>query len=1024
MRGRIASAFLWCALVSLIVSPFPPLVEAAVLVNDSPNTAQNTVTAGKTAASLIVQGKQLVQDTIQTANSYADKLKEWVLDGMVKYIAQTTLRAMTQSIVNWINNDFEGSPSFVTNPEGFLTGIADKVIGKTISQIDPMWCEPFRFNLRLAFGIGYGFRGAEEEIGCRLTDVIANVQGAYDSFVDGTSNFQNGGWQNWISITGSQQNNAYGAYLTTVNTLDASIVTASGKEIKLLDWGQGFKSWRKCKRYEEAGPALPDGSFNPRPDGQEGPLMKSGDFAPRQCAEYGPVETPGSIIQDNLKQALGSDLMGLNLADEINEIVAALANLMIRKVMTAGLGGASDYVGASYASGTYELPGECKDATDSSSILNPQSPNYDYRLLEFVPGPDGEPILNRYYNDKLAQARITRCQVRDHSFTLALNEQSILGNTAKAGALIGGANGNGIVDENKVVDDANTRGKQDAGKEAGDVAPPGGDDVGGTVYDPDVSSSGLGGKPKRTRQSSVAPHFVKVSDGVYRNDGMEYYGPDRGIDGDTKGDKSQNAKLVETLSEQFPWWEVDLGQEYTVKEVHIERRDDTNLTLASFLSNTFIFVTDTPYAGVSGSTLDTAGAVPVTIPAAGQTELRPLPVPVNKKGRYVRIQRNTSGILSFAEVKVLQSTEAAERKSAPAFSNFAIDYAASITGQPRSTAQSSPETNVRYSSRFGNDGNRSGSNIADSSSLVLVDNDNYPWWYVDLGSEKQIGEIKLWRRTDSPSTSHSIDADKNGGEFISNTYVFVSSSNEACEQTPREVPACWERAVKVLVPNRPEERPITVPMNERGRFVRIQKNALNYDLSFAEIEVYEQKGAAQQRPPAPTVTATPEAVRYWPNGANPNSAYIRMRDNAMPSFVIRNTSSNDIKMQLVAHLGNNADLVELISAFRILTEDADTGGAFPGLPALNCTASPSNPNCVLTRTTPFGGRGRTYVHLDFTLPKGKGIRIIYDITAQYYNSSYYDYPLVNPNNGHSIITDIHQGDMNGPILETQVIKFD
>lgn len=1025
--------FLSCALITAILGSLVPAgVGAQVMTTDVKNTAQTTVVAGKTASSLIVQGKQLVKDTILVANSYADKWKEWVGDPMVNYIAKTTLRAISQSVVNWINNDFEGSPSFLTNPEGFLGGIANKVIGKTISEIDPLWCEPFRFNLKLAFGLSYGFRGAEEEIGCTLTDVIANVQGAYDSFVSGTSNFQNGGWQNWISITGNQQNNAYGAYLTTVNKLDASIVTASGKEIKLLDWGGGFKSWRKCARYTEEGPALPDGSFSPRPDGVAGPLTASGDFTPRECAEYGPVETPGSFISSQLSKATGTDLDALGVADEINEIVAALANLMIRKVMTAGLGGASDYASASYASGTYETLGECKDATDPASVLNPNSPNYDYRLLEFVAGPDGEPIRNRYYNPGLAEARLTRCRVKDHEFTLAFNTQNLLSNVKDRQNLINESN---VVapSSDTVIADANSQGSKDAADAAKTVVPPDGGDGGvvGGVSDPDVSSSGLGGKPKTTRQSTVAPHSPR---GKHRNDGMEYYGPDRATDGDTDGNCSaSNGKCVETLWEQYPWWEIDLGQEYTIKEVHIERRDDSNLKPGKYLSDTYIFITDAPYPGIERDPstkavkpLAISAGVKIPIPDEGQTELRPLPVPINKKGRYVRIQRNMSGELSFAEVKILQSTEASERKSAPTFSNFAIDYTTSNTGQPRSTAQSSPETNVKYSSRFGNDGNRAGSNIADSSSLVLVANNKYPWWYVDLGSEKQIGEIKLWRRTDGPHLN-SYAADTNSGEFLSSVYAFVTRADEPeCEQSPLERPACWERGVEVPIPKQPEVRPITIPMNERGRFVRIQRNSLNYDLSFAEVEVYEQKGTVIPRPQPPVLTVTPEAIRYRPGGANPNSASIRMGDNTPPSFVIRNTGSSSRKIQIIARLANNASLVDLISAFRISTQDADspTGAAFPGIPGRNCTDSPSNLDCVLTRTTP-DSQGLTYIHVDFTLPAGKGIRIIYDITAQhYYNTNHYKYPLVDPQNGHSIVTDIHEGDMKGPILDSQVIKFD
>jgi hypothetical protein len=1013
-RGGLASAFLVCVLVFELLAPAWEQLHAQVWVSDQPNTAQNTVTAGKTAASLVVQGKQLVQDTIQTANSYLDKLKEWVGDPLVTFVAKTTLRAITQSVVNWINNDFQGSPSFITNPEGFLTGVADKVIGRTIQAIDPLWCEPFRFNLRLAFGVGYGFN-TKEEVTCRLSDVIANVQGAYDSFVSGTSNFQNGGWQNWINITGNQQNNAYGAYLTTVSKLDASIITASGKEVKLLDLGQGFKSWRKCLKYNYELADYPVG-------------------APRECVQYGPIETPGSLIQNQLSEAMGRDLEELGVADEINEIVGALANKMIQKVMSGGLKGASNYVDASYAQGSSSYQGECLPSTDPLSAFYRGGVNYDAR---FDP-------TSREYSEALALSRQTRCDIRSSQVNLTLNVPNLLGNdTASEAArdeLTALANGRDIKTESGVFNDANTQGKQDANKEAQNITPTlGGGGIGGgagLVFDPDVSSSGYGGKAKTTRQSSVAEHLANG-----RNDGMEYYGPDRGIDGDSQGIPGANARYVETASEDFPWWEIDLGQEYVIKNVNIWRRADTGIDIGKYLADTFIFVTNTPYAGVerdpntrNPKPLDTSPAVKIPLPASGENELRPLPVTINKTGRYLRIQRSISNVLSFAEVKILQSAEQNERKGTRSLQNLAMDFTANATGEPRGTSQSSPEDNARYFSRFGSDGNRAGSNIGANSSLVLVNNNAYPWWYVDLGSEKQVGQVKLWRRTDGISPQFaSLPADKNAGEFLSDVYVFVSDTNELCEQPQRDAPACWERGVKVEVPVQPEVRPITVNLNEKGRFVRLQRNALNYDLSFSEVEIYEQDASPPPRPSAPLIRITPESIRYRPNAANPDTATVLLQDGLPPSYVIRNTSGADMRVQLIVKVDHGAPFGGLINSFQVKVYDADAvpRTAFPGIPETNCARPAPNRAfaCDFTNNQ-TATDGPTFVPLGFLLPKDRAAEVVYNINARplyscsYYSVDCYVYSLVHPRLSHSIETDIKQNNTTGPSLGKQVIKFD
>src|SRR3989338_6585104 len=103
-------------------------------------------------------------------------------------------------------------------------------------------------------------------------------------------------------IAGTPQNNPYGAYIATTNRLSASIVTAQGQQIKLLDWGKGFRSWRSCEKW--------------------GPHIK----------------TPGSIIQDQTSGALGTTFRELELANEIDEIVGALINQLLVKAIT-GVGG-------------------------------------------------------------------------------------------------------------------------------------------------------------------------------------------------------------------------------------------------------------------------------------------------------------------------------------------------------------------------------------------------------------------------------------------------------------------------------------------------------------------------------------------------------------------------------------------------------------------------------------------------------------------------------------------------------------
>ncbi len=67
-----------------------------------------------------------VSDAPTEASTGALQTKECVLDGLVVSIREALIAALTQSIINWINNGFEGGPAFVTNLNGFLGTVADQ----------------------------------------------------------------------------------------------------------------------------------------------------------------------------------------------------------------------------------------------------------------------------------------------------------------------------------------------------------------------------------------------------------------------------------------------------------------------------------------------------------------------------------------------------------------------------------------------------------------------------------------------------------------------------------------------------------------------------------------------------------------------------------------------------------------------------------------------------------------------------------------------------------------------------------
>jgi len=254
-----------------------------------------------------IGGEGTVQDTlsagfnqITSGIQQALQQKEFTLDGIANSLAKQAVSQMTSSVVTWINSGFQGSPAFVTDINGFLLDIADQVAGDFIYGAGLSFlCSPFELEVRAALEIQYqASKGATSQTQCTFSGVLENMQNFGKSLTN---------WQDWFEITTKPQNNQYGALLIAKHELDIRVRNAQGQEMKLLEFGNGFLSMKKC--HNVAG-------------------------GKKQCS----VVTPGEVIKDQLNRHLGSGLASLIEADEINEIVNALFAQLAQQAVT-GLNG-------------------------------------------------------------------------------------------------------------------------------------------------------------------------------------------------------------------------------------------------------------------------------------------------------------------------------------------------------------------------------------------------------------------------------------------------------------------------------------------------------------------------------------------------------------------------------------------------------------------------------------------------------------------------------------------------------------
>lgn len=258
---------------------------------------------------------QLGVQSTQLAINKQLVLKEFTLDGIVFTLINMIISALSESITNWINSDFQGQPQFMSDPTGFFLTIGNEMTGYFIEEggLADLLCGNFQLpflSLALNFNFTANFGLPRARYNCTLFDVANNVLNMAD-FVEGSFSNANGrgGWSNWIALTNSQSN-MYSGYVAASITLDKRIANMAGIENSKLSWGKGFKS-------------IEDGVT-------------------------GIIRTPGSVLETQLNNSLDSENRRLQVADEISEMIGALAGFAMRKLVN-GLGSSGSAGSARYS---------------------------------------------------------------------------------------------------------------------------------------------------------------------------------------------------------------------------------------------------------------------------------------------------------------------------------------------------------------------------------------------------------------------------------------------------------------------------------------------------------------------------------------------------------------------------------------------------------------------------------------------------------------------------------------------------
>lgn len=305
------------------------------------------------------------------------------LDTLGWTIGKIAIQMMTKSVVTWINSGFKGSPSFITNFQGFLTQVADITAHHVIGQLGTNSALRSPFQSQVAQNTAQMYAQSSSETGffASIAYTLNKVTSGDSAFLAG--NFSQGGWSAWYSASQYEQNNPFGAQMIADARLRASVANAQANQTTQAGWGQGFLSWcgdatgggggtnsgGACKTDDDCAGALAciDGkcAADPSLDGTTAQTCTNKD------GSQGTIQTPGSVIVAQLNKTLGTSADSLVTADEFNEIIGALMSQLVSQVLgSTGLAGVSSSGYLAQATNPNQITQAQASSTQNGTLAN------------------------------------------------------------------------------------------------------------------------------------------------------------------------------------------------------------------------------------------------------------------------------------------------------------------------------------------------------------------------------------------------------------------------------------------------------------------------------------------------------------------------------------------------------------------------------------------------------------------------------------------------------------------------------
>lgn len=367
------------------------------------------------------------------------KIREQCLNGVAYTLAKKQLAKITNDTLSWVNTGLGGDPFFVRDQVSYLENIADQELSKFLNPISSS-ANSNLYPYGRTFARGQ-FLDRSTSFEQRSISTMSRNLPANTTTDDWSNDFSRGGWPAWFAFTQNPANNPLGYQLIATEEAAKRQNAAQQAAQKEIDQGNGFLSDKKCVesvgknnsnitftdskgntiemsyyeflKLEEEIAVIPDkqiftvtGENGEQTEISKAEIQKirnnintSGNIDGysttngamstngvlpdgSRCLRW-EVVTPGSVISNQVNEALTSSIRQLELADSINESLSGIFEGLLTNLMSKGLKNLDQTTNgtSSTSNGNYNFSNFYDSLGNNLSILPGYNSNRDVLLV-------------------------------------------------------------------------------------------------------------------------------------------------------------------------------------------------------------------------------------------------------------------------------------------------------------------------------------------------------------------------------------------------------------------------------------------------------------------------------------------------------------------------------------------------------------------------------------------------------------------------------------------------------------------